>query len=87
MDRARLSSKKKNLFKKDYYFKKFMIFPRIFLLNFSYYKFVFLYRKDINPVSKVFVFMHSAKYLKEKKSYHIFIQQKFKNMYYHAFWL
>jgi hypothetical protein len=66
MDRAQLSSKKK-LFKKNYYFKKFVIFPCIFLLNFSYYKFVFLYRKDTNLVSKVFVFIHTAKYLKEKK--------------------
>jgi hypothetical protein len=62
---------------KNKHFGKFVIFPSIFLLSFAKYWFVFLYRKDTNLIlkylifvktlkKKIFVFMHMAKYLKEK---------------------
>jgi hypothetical protein len=59
--------------------KKFVIFPYIFLINFAQYWFVFLYCKDTNLILKYlvfvktkikkikcFVFMHTAKSLKNK---------------------
>jgi len=68
------------------YFKKSVIFPCIFLLNFAYYWFIFLYLKDTNSVLKylvfvktliyIYIFMHTVKSLKNKKSYCIFIQQR-----------
>jgi hypothetical protein len=67
----------------------------IFLLYFDQYWFVFLYFKDTNSVLKYlvfvktlkffFVFMHTAKSLKNKrKKYHIvfsYNKENFKNMY------
>jgi hypothetical protein len=54
---ARPERKKKEIFFKNYFKKKYVIFPRIFLLNFAKYWLVFLYRKDTNPVLKYLVFI------------------------------
>jgi hypothetical protein len=74
---------------------KFVIFPCIFLRHFDQYRVVSLYRKNTNPVLKypvftkknIFVFMYTAKSLKAKKSYCIFIQQRKlqKKLFPHAF--
>jgi len=57
-----------------------VIFPRIFLRHLDQDWFVFLYHKNINPVLKIpgfqkkktFVFMHTAKSLKAKKTHIVF---------------
>ena len=79
----------KNLQKKNTFSKTFMIFSHIFLSILINIDSFFIYRKNTNAVLKYpvfvktlkkmffFIFMHTAKSLKEK-SHHIFIQRKFK---------
>jgi hypothetical protein len=77
-----LDPAQKKIFKN--FLKKFCDFPVYFSINFVKYWFVFLYRKDTNPVLKYqvfiktlnfffkktrFYFMHTAKYLKKNISY------------------
>jgi len=48
-------------FQKKYIFEKICDFPAYILLNFAQYWFVFLYRKNTNPVLKYPVFVKTLK--------------------------
>jgi hypothetical protein len=87
--------KKENFLQK--LFQKICDFPQIFLLYFDQYWFVYLYCKDTNLVLKYlifvktlkicFVFMHTAKSLKQKKITSYFHSKNFflkKHMFLHA---
>jgi len=84
--------KKIKFFKKN--LKKKCDFPQFFLLHFDQYRFVFLYCKDTNPVlkypvfvktlkkikKKCFIFMHTAKSLKNKNKNHIVFEYNKENI-------